>query len=129
MDTLSKFEYLSGVVNETLRLYAPATATERTASKDIELENVDGSLKLSLKKGDIIHFPIYSMHRDERQFPDAESFRPERFLVGDDGQLSFHKYSYLPFGQGSYIIKMLLFCSFNVILLFCLCPVQDLGIA
>lgn len=95
-ETLSRFEYMNGVVCETLRLYAPATMTERTASNDIVLENLDQSIQINVKKGDVIFLPIYSMHRDPEQFPDPESFRPERFI----GEPSFHKYSYLPFGSG-----------------------------
>ncbi len=95
-EVLSRFEYLNAVVNETLRLYAPAQATERTASQDIVLQTSDGSVRIDLKKGDVIHIPIYSMHRDPIHFPDPETFNPEHFL----GEPKYHKYSYLPFGQG-----------------------------
>ena len=96
LDSLNRFEYLNGVICETLRLYAPATATERSSSRDVVLENSDKSIRINVKKGDIIHIPIYSMHRDPEQFPDPETFRPERFISDP----SFHKYSYLPFGSG-----------------------------
>jgi len=95
-ENLSRFEYLNGVISETLRLYAPAQMTERTAAKHMVLETEDGSVRINLKKGDVMHIPIYSMHRDPEQFPEPEEFRPERFI----GEPTFHKYSYLPFGQG-----------------------------
>src|SRR5699024_7009125 len=67
-----------------------------TASKDIVLQNEDGSVRINLKKGDVVHIPIYSMHRDVEQWPEPEEFKPERFI----GESTFHKYSYLPFGAG-----------------------------
>lgn len=94
-EDLPKFAYLSAVVNETLRLYAPATATERQASEDVTLQS--GSHTIHIKKGDVVHIPIYSMHRSEEQFPEPEEFRPERFLADN---AAHHKYSYLPFGHG-----------------------------
>src|SRR5699024_5896503 len=63
IDSLARFEYLSGVISETLRIYSPATFTERQASKDMELATEDGRIRFNVKKGDMVHFPIYSMHR------------------------------------------------------------------
>ncbi|KAJ6218346.1 hypothetical protein RDWZM_009503 [Blomia tropicalis] len=96
LESLSRFEYLAAVVNETLRLYSPATFVEREVSKDMTIQKEDGSCKIHLKKNDIIQFPVYSMHRDPEQFSDPESFKPERFL----GEPNFHKYAYIPFGSG-----------------------------
>ena len=101
-EDLPRFAYLSAVVDETLRLYAPATATERQASEDTLLQSTNYSIHV--KKGDVVHIPIYSMHRDEEQFEQLEIFKPERFLpttaAGDKAPPSFHRYSYLPFGGG-----------------------------
>ncbi|XP_017460630.1 PREDICTED: cytochrome P450 3A2-like [Rhagoletis zephyria] len=101
-EDLPRFAYLSAVVDETLRLYAPATATERQASEDTLLQSTHYSIHV--KKGDVVHIPIYSMHRDEEQFEQPEIFKPERFLpttaAGDKAPPSFHRYSYLPFGGG-----------------------------
>ncbi len=82
------------MVSETLRYFPPASL-ERTASRDIVLQNEDGSASLDLKKGDIVHMPVYAIHRDEN-WPDPEVFDPSRFI----GPPQYHKYSYLPFGQG-----------------------------
>ena len=94
-ESLPQFEYLSAVINETLRCFPPASV-ERTASRDIRLETQDGSTSIDIKKGDVIHFPVYCIHRDEEQFPDHETFNPDRFM----GEPTFHKYAYLPFGSG-----------------------------
>ena len=116
LESLSRFEYLNGAVNErfvlqskvvkiwpltflfnsSLRLYSPASYIERLASKDITLGTEDGRIRFGVKKGDVVHFPVYSMHRDPEQFPEPEAFKPERFI----GEPQFHKYSYLPFGAG-----------------------------
>ena len=94
-ESLSQLEYLNAIINETLRLYPPIPI-ERTASKDIELVTEDGSHRLNVKKDDIIHIPAYTLHRDERYYPDPETFKPERFIDNPE----FHKYAYLPFGTG-----------------------------
>lgn len=95
-ESLSAFSYLNGVINETLRLYAPAQLTSRTAAEDIVLHKADGSVAISAKKDDILLIPIYSLHHDEAHFPQPDAFRPERFI----GQPTFHNYAYLPFGAG-----------------------------
>ena len=95
-ETLNRFEYLNAVISETLRLHAPAPFTERTAAKDIKLETSDGKHRINLKKGDVVHIPIYTAHHDPDQFPDPDTFNPDRFL----GDPQFHKYSYIPFGSG-----------------------------
>lgn len=94
-EDLPKFAYLSAVIDETLRIYAPATATERQASEDMTLQSANHTIHI--KKGDVVHIPIYSMHRSEENFPEPEEFRPERFLADN---MAHHKYSYLPFGHG-----------------------------
>jgi cytochrome P450 len=86
-------EYLDAVISETLRIFPPATALERSASEDIVL----GSEQIKVNKGDIIHVPVYALHRDPENFPEPESFKPERFLAENR---SHHPYSYLPFGAG-----------------------------
>ena len=95
-ESLNRFEYLNAVISETLRLNAPAPFIERTAAKDIQLETSDGKIRVNLKKGDVVHIPVYSTHHDGQQFPDPHTFNPDRFI----GEPSFHKDSYIPFGSG-----------------------------
>lgn len=93
------FKYLAAVLDETLRLYPP-NSTSRTANKDILLTVSDANgqiaTQLDIRKGDVVHLPIYAIHHDFRSFEDAELFKPERFL----GTQSFHRYAFLPFGTG-----------------------------
>jgi cytochrome P450 len=53
-----------------------------------------------LKKGTIIHFPIYAMHHNPKFFPDPEKFRPERFLKSENPVSPASQFSYIPFGGG-----------------------------
>jgi len=96
MDRIQKMKFLECVIKETLRIYPPATFTERQASEDVSIDNGDGS-QIHVKQGDVINIPIYTMHRDPAYWNDPESYNPERFMESNP---SFHKYSYLPFGAG-----------------------------
>ncbi|KAJ6223260.1 hypothetical protein RDWZM_001805 [Blomia tropicalis] len=97
-DNITRFEYALAVLDETLRLSPPVIFVERQASKDMELFNNDRSIRINAKKGDMFHIPVYSIHYDEKYFPEAKSFRPERFLGDEVSGLS--KNMYLPFGSG-----------------------------
>jgi cytochrome P450 family 3 subfamily A len=78
---------------ESLRLYPPATSLERVASEDYVL----GNTGIKIKKGQLIHFPTYAIHRDPENFPEPNSFKPERFLPENR---THHPYAHLPFGAG-----------------------------
>jgi len=92
-DHVHSLKYLDAVVNESLRLFSPAIFVERVASEDY----IIGNTGIKLKKGQIIHFPTYSMHRDPENFPEPDSFKPERFLPENR---THHPYFHLPFGAG-----------------------------
>ena len=77
---------------EALRLYPPAWILEREAIADDE---VGGH---RIPAGATVNLPVYSVHRDERWWPDPLRFDPERFL--GDGDRSRPRGAYLPFGAG-----------------------------
>ncbi|MGA2163169.1 MAG: cytochrome P450 [Solirubrobacteraceae bacterium] len=81
--------YLDAVVNETLRVRPPLEGVWRKLTAPLEL---GGYL---LPAGTIVSVTIISVHLSE-VFPDAERFRPERFL--DQPTPS---YALIPFGGGS----------------------------
>ncbi|GAA5935942.1 uncharacterized protein JCM15063_001855 [Sporobolomyces koalae] len=90
-DELNSLEYLDAVVRESLRLEPALSATPRTAIKDdlIPLSvpivsATDPSKTISfvpIKKGQTIWLGVYAANRDKKVFgPDADEFRPERWL-------------------------------------------------
>jgi cytochrome P450 len=81
--------YLDAVVTESLRLRPVIDAAERTLTKP----RVVGDWELPA--GIRVYPAIVVVHRREDLYPEADRFRPERFL--DDGAES---YSWLPFGGG-----------------------------
>ncbi|GJN16171.1 hypothetical protein PR202_gb03131 [Eleusine coracana subsp. coracana] len=89
-DHLPKLTVLQMVINETLRLYPPATLLPRMAFEDITL----GSGELRVPRGASVWIPVLAIHHDEAVWgPDAHEFRPDRFASGR-GRF------FLPFASG-----------------------------
>jgi cytochrome P450 len=82
--------YLDAVVDETLRLRPVVPFTGRQLGTPAELSGHE------LPEGAVVLAAIYLAHMREDAYPDARSFRPERFL-GDGPQT----YSWIPFGGGT----------------------------
>ena len=68
------YSFAMAVVLETLRLYPATWLISRTALVDVELAG------WRFPTGHHFLVSPYVVHRDEREFPDAETFRPERWL-------------------------------------------------
>lgn len=84
------FKYVRAVVKESLRLRPPALFSMRQALQDVTLSN-----DLFIPKGTVVMPMIGMVHLDEDYYgPDAASFRPERFLEGED------RYTFVPFTVG-----------------------------
>ncbi|CAH2079734.1 unnamed protein product [Thlaspi arvense] len=74
VDQLSKLTSLNKVINESLRLYPPATLLPRMAFEDIQLGD------LTIPKGLSIWIPVLAIHHSEDLWgKDANEFNPERF--------------------------------------------------
>jgi cytochrome P450 len=88
------------VVTETLRLHPPAFMLGRRPTEDVTL----GPYRF--RRGSAVLIAPYALHRDERSWgPDAEEFRPARWLT-DDGRFDETapgqpRGAYLPFGAGT----------------------------
>lgn len=81
--------FLDAVVTESLRLRPVIDASERTLTKPRVIAGWE------LPAGIRVYPAILLVHRREDLYPDADQFRPQRFL--DEGAES---YSWLPFGGG-----------------------------
>ncbi|XP_062192528.1 cytokinin hydroxylase-like [Phragmites australis] len=80
-DNLPKLTVLQMVINETLRLYPPATLLPRMAFEDITLGAGAGELRVP--KGASVWIPVLAIHHDEAVWgADAHEFRPDRFAPG-----------------------------------------------
>lgn len=73
-EKVDKLEYISAVINESLRMYPPASIFIR----EVVTEDQLGDYKLA--KGSFIIIPICSLHHSEENWKNHNQFIPERFL-------------------------------------------------
>ncbi|CAD6265419.1 unnamed protein product [Miscanthus lutarioriparius] len=84
-DHIPKLTVLQMVINETLRLYPPATLLPRMAFEDITLGSGSGAGELRVPKGASLSLwiPVLAIHHDEAVWgAGAHEFRPDRFAPG-----------------------------------------------
>lgn len=73
--------------------------TERKTIKPYSIQPVNENEKpLYLKKGQLCMISIYSLHKDEKYFPNANKFDPERF--SEENKKDIYPGAYIPFGVG-----------------------------
>ena len=91
-DDVALMPYTAAVLKEVMRLYPPVWVLARQTFEDIELggHHVPAGTELWMSQ--------WVVHRDERFFENADTFRPERWLDGLEKRI--HKYAYFPFGGG-----------------------------
>jgi cytochrome P450 len=82
--------FVMAVIQEAMRLLSPVWLLGR---ESIDADQL-GEYHIG-KKQPVIFSPLL-IHRDPRFWKDPQSFRPERFLEGDDRP----KFTYFPFGGG-----------------------------
>lgn len=92
VDELKRLPFAEAVIKESLRLYPPAWIVGREALEDFEAGGV------LIPKGTSVIMSQWLVHRDARWFPDADAFRPERWLDGSTAGIP--KFAYFPFGGG-----------------------------
>jgi cytochrome P450 len=92
LEDLPRLEYTAMVLAESMRLYPPAWAMGREALEDVAI----GPYRL--RKGTMIFFSQYIVHRDPRWFPHPERFWPERFTT--EAKAARPRFAYFPFGGG-----------------------------
>jgi cytochrome P450 len=90
---LPRLPYLMQTLKETLRLRPPAAALfTREAVEDVQI----GPWRLP--RGSLVMITPFVVHHDERWFPSAERFDPDRFAP--ERADSIPRGAYLPFGVG-----------------------------
>lgn len=91
-EDLPQLEYITQIIEESLRLYPPAWITDRIATEDDHFEG------LHIPKGVVVITYFYGVHRSERLWENPHQFDPERF--NKDNKKLHTPYAYLPFGGG-----------------------------
>ena len=108
-EQLKNMKYLRVLMNESLRLHPLVPANSRTALVDTVLPlggGPDGKAPLFIKKGQIMAWSVYTMHRRKDLYgEDAEEFKPERWLDDPEtGRKGIRVgWEYLPFNGGARI--------------------------
>ncbi len=93
IDDLPSLRYTEMVLSESMRLYPPAWAIGRMATKPYEAGGY------AIPPGSVVMMAPYVTHRDARWYPDPERFDPERWIP--DEKAKRPKFSYFPFGGGA----------------------------
>ena len=103
-NTIFKLPYLNAVYCETLRIYPVAMLTlPRVAKVPVSLAGYD------IQPGTVLMGSIYLIHQREDLYPEAQQFKPERFL-----ERQFSAYEFVPFGGGARRCIGLAFAQFEM---------------
>jgi cytochrome P450 len=89
---LARLPLVGRVIDEALRLYAPAGFLTRRAAEDDDLAGTP------VRAGMTVILPIHAMHRHRRLWEAPDAFDPDRFLP--ERAAGRHRFAYLPFGGG-----------------------------
>ncbi|MDB5357168.1 MAG: Cytochrome [Phycisphaerales bacterium] len=93
VEDVEKLPYTRMVIAETMRLYPPAWALGREATKDVEIGG------WMVPAGSVILVSQWVTHRDPRWYPEPEKFDPLRWTPEERAKRP--RWSYYPFGGGS----------------------------
>ncbi|XP_053995329.1 cytochrome P450 9e2-like [Hylaeus anthracinus] len=95
-DAVNNMKYMSAVINEAGRLYPAAVALDRLCVKEFVLPPAtENSKPVTMKPGDVVWIIPFTLHRDQKYFPEPKRFDPDRFLAKEIPQNVF-----VPFGIG-----------------------------
>lgn len=89
------FNQANMIINEVLRLYAPASSLVRRVTQNTQLG------KYQLMAGMEVHIPVLALHRSREIWgDDVHLFKPERFAKGIAAATRNNPMAFLPFGYG-----------------------------
>ena len=91
---IPRLHYTASIIKESMRLYPPAWGIGRRARSEFEV----GGYRLPA--GTNIFLMQWITQRDERFFPDPESFKPERWQGESARDDNLPRFAYFPFGGG-----------------------------
>jgi len=89
-ESISRLPYLTAACRETLRIIPVIPITVRYAAAPITLGGID--VPVGVRLAPCIHL----LHQREDLYPEADVFRPERFL-----ERKFRPHEFIPFGGGN----------------------------
>ena len=93
---VARLPYTRAVIAETMRLFPPAWIVGRRALAEYRIGDY------TIPARTIILMSQWIVHKDPRWWPDADRFRPERWLPGGSAMDPARpKFSYFPFGAGT----------------------------
>jgi cytochrome P450 len=94
LDDTMRLPFTTAVLSEAMRLYPPVWVVGRRALEDVTIGDY------LVPRRTIVIMSQYIVHHDERWWPDAMEFRPERWL-DEAAQAARPKFAYFPFGGGA----------------------------
>lgn len=92
VESLKELHFLDGVIKEALRLYPPIHVGNRLTDSSILARGY------TIPENTRVMYSIYLSHRDEKLWPEATCFRPERFERSR--RPAQPPLTYVPFGGG-----------------------------
>jgi cytochrome P450 len=96
LDDVARLPYTTAVLSESMRLFPPVWVVGRRALEDVTIGDY------AVPRRTIVIASQYIIHRDERHWPHADQFLPERWL-DEQAQAARPKFAYFPFGGGGRI--------------------------
>ena len=93
LEDAARLPYTTAVFSESMRLFPPVWVVGRRALEDVTIGDYE------VPRRTIVITSQYILHRDERFWPNALEFRPERWL-DESAQAARPKFAYFPFGGG-----------------------------
>ncbi len=87
-----KFEFVTQVIQEALRLYPPFWMVDRMTVADDRVGDV------TIPRGSMVIVYVYGVHHAPRYWQDPENFDTERFIKANEKLRT--PFAYLPFGAG-----------------------------